>query len=102
MSQKLDWVNQDWKLRKKATESWNEINLQHVRKKSDSYNHLLFICGGADNIFRPSLTKTLAGKYKDKNNRVDLKIFEGKSHFICGEPGWEKVADYILDWCEKL
>lgn len=63
---------------------------------------ILFIGGGSDNIFPPTLTKTLAHKYKDKNSQVDLKIFEGKSHFICGEPGWEQVADHILDWYEKL
>ena len=63
---------------------------------------VLFIGGGSDNIFPQSLTKNIAGRYKDKNSRVDIKIFEGKSHFICGEPGWEKVADYILDWYEKL
>ncbi|MBL0744416.1 alpha/beta hydrolase [Chryseolinea lacunae] len=66
------------------------------------HDPVLFIGGGSDNIFPPSLTRTLAGKYKDKNSRVNLNIFEGKSHFICGEPGWEKVADYILDWYEKL
>ena len=69
---------------------------------SKPHEPVLFIGGGSDNIFPPSLTTTLAKKYKDKNSRVDLKIFEGKSHFICGEPGWEKVADYILDWYEKL
>lgn len=63
---------------------------------------ILFIGGGSDNIFPPALTTTLANKYKDKNSRVDLKIFQGKSHFICGENGWETVADYILDWYEKL
>lgn len=63
---------------------------------------ILFIGGGSDNIFPPSLTTTLANKYKDKNSHVDLKIFQGKSHFICGEKGWEVVADYILDWYEKL
>jgi pimeloyl-ACP methyl ester carboxylesterase len=63
---------------------------------------ILFIGGGSDNIFPPSLTKTLAGSYKDKNSRVDLKIFENKSHFICGEPGWEQVADYILNWYQSL
>jgi pimeloyl-ACP methyl ester carboxylesterase len=63
---------------------------------------VLFIGGGKDNIFPSSLTKTLAQKYSDKNSKVDLKIFEDKSHFICGEPGWEEVADYILDWYEKL
>ena len=63
---------------------------------------ILFIGGGKDNIFPPALTKTIAHKYSDANSRVDLKIFEDKSHFICGEKGWETVADYILDWYENL
>lgn len=65
------------------------------------HSPLLFIGGGSDNIFPPSLTKTIAGRYTDTNSKVNVKIFEGKSHFICGEPGWEKVADYILDWYEN-
>ena len=69
---------------------------------SKPHNPILFIGGGSDNIFPSSLTTTLARKYKDSNSRVDLKIFQGKSHFICGESGWEAVADYILDWYEKL
>jgi len=67
-----------------------------------SHEPILFIGGGSDNIFPPALTTTLANKYKDKKSRVDLKIFQGKSHFICGEKGWEIVADYILDWYENL
>lgn len=69
---------------------------------SKPHQPILFIGGESDNIFPPSLTKTLANKYKDKNSRVDLHIFENRSHFICGEPGWEKVADYVLNWYEKL
>lgn len=61
---------------------------------------ILFVGGGSDHIFPPNLTQTIADRYKDANSTVDVKIFEGKSHFICGEPGWEKVADYILDWYE--
>lgn len=63
---------------------------------------ILFIGGANDNIFPASLTTTIARKYKDNNSRVGLKIFQGKSHFICGEPGWETVADYILEWYENL
>jgi pimeloyl-ACP methyl ester carboxylesterase len=66
------------------------------------HDPILFIGGSSDNIFPPSLTTTLVKKYKDKNSRVDLKIFQGKSHFICGEAGWEMVADYILEWYENL
>ncbi len=62
---------------------------------------LLFIGGGSDHIFPPSLTKEIASRYKDANSRVDVQVFEGKSHFICGEPGWEQVVDYILTWYER-
>ncbi|TKT85992.1 alpha/beta hydrolase [Dyadobacter frigoris] len=63
---------------------------------------VLFVGGGSDHIFPPDLTRTIAGRYKDVSSQVDVKIFEGKSHFICGEPGWEKVADYILEWYQSL
>jgi pimeloyl-ACP methyl ester carboxylesterase len=63
---------------------------------------ILFIGGGNDNIFPPSLTKKISSKYKDPNSRVDVKIFEAKSHFICGEKGWEKVAEYALNWYNNL
>ena len=62
---------------------------------------ILFIGGGSDNIFPAKLTMTIADKYSDKSSIVDLKIFEGKSHFICGEKGWEEVADYIINWYER-
>lgn len=34
----------------------------------------------------------------DNNSKVNVKIFEGKRYFICGEQGCEKVADCIPDW----
>ena len=63
---------------------------------------ILFIGGREDKIFPSSLTSHIAGRYKHDDSLVDLKIFDGRSHFICGEPGWENVADYILNWYEKL
>src|SRR4030095_12120339 len=67
-----------------------------------SHAPILFIGGGNDHIFPIGLTQTIASRYKDTNSIVDIKLFDGKSHFICGEPGWETVADYILSWYEKL
>ncbi len=63
---------------------------------------LLFVGGGSDHIFPPSLTRKIAGHYKDTGSQVEVKIFDGKSHFICGEPGWELVADHIIEWYERL
>ncbi|MGO4772208.1 alpha/beta hydrolase [Flavobacterium sp. W22_SRS_FK3] len=66
------------------------------------HHPILFIGGGKDSIFPPELTKKIASKYKDSESKVDVKIFDDKSHYICGEKGWEEVADYILDWYENL
>jgi hypothetical protein len=27
-----------------------------------------------------------------------FKEFAGRSHYIVGQPGWEEVADFALDW----
>lgn len=76
--------------------SYSNINFEKAHAP------ILFIGGGSDHIFPPTLTNTIAGRYKHKSSQVDVKIFEGKSHFICGEDGWEKVADYILDWLKQV
>lgn len=59
---------------------------------------LLFIAGENDNIFPASFTRRIAGAYKDPDSITDYKSFEGRSHYICGEKGWQEVADYILRW----
>jgi len=38
---------------------------------------------------------TLYGVAKDA---AKYKEFAGRSHFILGQPGWEEVADFALDW----
>ena len=67
-----------------------------------AHNPLLFIGGSNDAIFSSDFTRKIAGRYKDKNSIVDVKVFEGKSHFLCGEPGWEQIAEYVLNWINGL
>lgn len=69
---------------------------------SKSHQPLLFIGGEKDTIFSPALTRKIASKYRDANSVVDYQEFAGRSHFICGEPGWQEVAAYILGWINKL
>jgi len=66
-----------------------------------AHNSILFIGVDNDAIFPPEFTAKIANSYKDKNSLVDLKIFEGRSHFICGEKGLEEVAGYVFDWISK-
>lgn len=59
---------------------------------------LLFIGGENDTIFSAPFTKRIASKYSDKNSLVSYKSFQGRSHFLCGEQGWEEVAEYVHQW----
>lgn len=67
-----------------------------------SHNPLLFIGGENDHIFPASFTKRIAGRYADKNSKVDFKSFAGRSHYTVSEKGWQEVADYVLGWISKL
>lgn len=65
------------------------------------HNPLLFIGGEIDKIIPARLTKRNASAYKDKNSIADFKEFKGRSHYICGQKGWQEVADYIYEWLNK-
>jgi pimeloyl-ACP methyl ester carboxylesterase len=62
---------------------------------------LLFIGGSEDEIIPASLNERNAEAYTDEVSITDFKEFAGRSHFICGQPGWEEVADYVADWLQK-
>jgi len=71
-----------------------------VNYKNDSRAPLLFIAGGEDNIMPPSVNRSNAKHYED-TLVTDYHEFPGRSHWTCGEPGWEEVADYALDWATR-
>jgi pimeloyl-ACP methyl ester carboxylesterase len=64
---------------------------------NDDRAPLLFIAGGADHIMPPSVNRSNAKHYKS-NAITDYHEFPGRSHWTCGEPGWEEVADHALSW----
>ena len=57
---------------------------------------LLFISGSADHLMPPSIQRSNAKHWND-NVITEVKEFEGP-HLLPAWPGWEKVADYALDW----
>ena len=59
---------------------------------------LLFIAGERDHIIPSSLNVKNAGVYSDPRSVVDLQLFKDRSHFICGQRGWQEVADFVLSW----
>jgi len=62
---------------------------------------LLLIGGGIDRVAPKSLTRLIYAKQKRARSLTELKIYEGRSHYTCAEPGWEEVADFALAWAEK-
>ena len=63
---------------------------------------LLMIAGEKDHIIPSSLNLKNFNAYKDKNSITDFKEFPGRTHYICGQKGWEEVAEYIRVWIDKV
>ncbi|RQS60694.1 alpha/beta hydrolase [Burkholderia sp. Bp8963] len=60
---------------------------------------LLFIAGGNDNILPPAVQQENFEKNAKQSQAITAyKLFAGRSHYTCGEKGWEEVADFALDW----
>ena len=57
---------------------------------------LLFISGSVDHLMPPSIQRSNAKHYNDKVV-TEVTEFEGP-HLLPASPGWEKVADYALEW----
>ena len=62
---------------------------------------LLITSGSTDHIIPASLNHTNYLKYKDSRSITDYKEFEGRNHFVLGQPTWREDAEYILNWLEN-
>ena len=68
---------------------------------NDDRAPLLFIAGGADHIMPASVNQSNAQHYAKSRALTEIVVFPERSHFTGGEPGWEKVADFALEWAEQ-
>lgn len=70
-----------------------DLDLPHVP--------LLFIGGENDQIIPPELNKNNAEAYTDEGSLTFFRQFPHRAHYICGEPGWEEVAETVYNWLEE-
>jgi alpha-beta hydrolase superfamily lysophospholipase len=70
----------------------------YVNFRNDDRAPLLFISGGEDHIMPASVNESNARHYSHSKAVTEYKEFPGRSHYTVGQPGWEEVADYALDW----
>ena len=62
---------------------------------------LLITAGERDHIIPASLNRSNYNNYKG-TFVTDFKEFAGRDHFLIGSRGWEEIADYCLNWLEKI
>ncbi|HEX6700215.1 MAG TPA: hypothetical protein VF101_05735, partial [Gaiellaceae bacterium] len=67
-----------------------------VNYKNEERAPLLFISGSHDHLMPPSIQRSNAKHWNDKVI-TEVTEFEGP-HLLPAAPGWEKVADYALEW----
>ncbi|MEO3384750.1 alpha/beta hydrolase [Mesorhizobium sp. CAU 1741] len=63
---------------------------------------LLITAAEKDRTVAPALSRAIYRKQKKSPARTDFVEFPGLSHFLASEPGYEKVADYVIDWAKSL
>lgn len=59
---------------------------------------VLVISGSQDRITPASVVQKVAKKYQ---NVSTYKEFENHAHWVIGESGWEKIAEFIYDWLKQ-
>ncbi len=63
---------------------------------------LLLVGAQEDQITPVELIEKNAQAYASDAGIVGFRAFPGRSHFICGEPGWEEVANYVAKWLIQI
>lgn len=63
---------------------------------------LLITGGSADRLVSLYLSRAAYRMQRRSPARTDYRHFDGRSHFLIAEPGWEEVARYALDWIERI
>ena len=82
-----------------AQATWSPKLVRVDFKKPDRCP-LLLIAGTEDKTISASMNRANHARYS-VGPPTDFHAFEGRSHFLIAEPGWEEVADFALAWVEK-
>jgi pimeloyl-ACP methyl ester carboxylesterase len=62
---------------------------------------LLLTAGGKDRTVTAGSVRGVYAKQKTSPAITALKYYPDRSHFLCAMPGWEQVADFVLDWLDN-
>lgn len=80
-------------------QSLTSIGRVHFARAHDP---LLLVAGGSDHIIPASLNRANYRRYRNAASITDFREFEGRDHLTILESGWEKVADFVLEWLDRV
>jgi pimeloyl-ACP methyl ester carboxylesterase len=66
-----------------------------------AHKPLFFVSADKDQIIPTELCAKNAKAYTDKSSITVYREYKNRSHFICGEPGWEEIASDIVSWLQS-
>jgi alpha-beta hydrolase superfamily lysophospholipase len=76
-------------------------NVTKVNYRNAARVPLLIIAGELDRTVEARMNRDNFARFAQSRAKTDFREFPGRTHFICGQPGWEEVADFALDWAER-
>lgn len=60
---------------------------------------VLVVSGAEDRLTPASVVQKVANKYRAVST---YKEFDNHAHWVIGEPGWEKIAQFVSDWLNQV
>jgi len=60
---------------------------------------ILCLSGSRDRVNSPGTVRSIAQRYRGRARYEELA---GHSHWLIGEPGWQKIAALVLAWLEEI
>lgn len=77
------------------------INPMKINWRNPDRAPMLLIGGGKDLIADAAMTRAIFAKQKRAPSLTEYREFPDRSHWTMLDPGWEEVADAVLDWAER-
>ena len=67
---------------------------------SRAHAPLLLLAGSQDHCIPAHLCKRVYHRYIDTGSVTEF-VMKDRNHFVLGQPGWRKDAEFILDWIRR-
>ncbi len=72
-----------------------------VNFRNEARAPLLITAGERDVTVTPGMCRGAARKHRRSRATTEFVQFAGRPHWLIASPGWEEVADHVIEWAEE-